>query len=55
MSTIRVIRKRYGKFKKEHCIAQFDKSLQTDFEIWCKINMNKLYKKYGKDNIEIRF
>lgn len=55
MRTIRVIRKRYGKFKKEHCIAQFDKSLQADFEIWWKQNMNKLYKKHGKDNIEIRF
>lgn len=54
MSTIRVVRKAYGKYKKEHCISQFDKSLELDFEIWCKENLEKLFKKHGRDNIEIR-
>lgn len=54
MSTIMVIRKVYGKYKREHCIAQFDKSLMLDFELWCKSNLAKLYKKHGVKNIEIR-
>ena len=49
-----VIRKVYGKYKREHCIVQFDKSLMTDFEFWCKSNLAKLYKKHGVKNIEIR-
>lgn len=54
MSTIRVVRKAYGKYKREHCIVQFDKSLMTDFELWCKSNLGKLYKRHGVKNIEIR-
>lgn len=54
MSTIMVIRKVYGKYKREHCVAQFDKSLMSDFELWCKSNLAKLYKKHGVKNIEIR-
>ena len=54
MSTIRVIRKAYGSYKREHCLAQFDSSLMTDFELWCKSNLGKLYKKHGVKNIEIR-
>lgn len=54
MSTIRVVRKAYGSYKKEHCVVQFDKSLTTDFELWCKSNLENLYRKHGKENIEIR-
>ena len=54
MSTILVVRKAYDKYKKEHCIVQFDKSLELDFEIWCMENLEKLFKKHGHDNIEIR-
>ena len=54
MSTIRVVRKAYGKYKREHCIVQFDKSPMTDFELWCKSNLAKLYKRHGVKNIEIR-
>lgn len=53
-STILVVRKAYGKYKKEHCIVQFDKSLRTDFEAWAMMNLEKLYKKHGRENIEIR-
>ncbi len=54
MGTIRVVRKAYGKYKREHCVAQFDESLELDFEIWCTINLEKLFKKHGHNNIEIR-
>lgn len=54
MSTIRVVRKAYGKYKKEHCIAQFDKSLELDFKTWRAENLEKLFKKHGRNNIEIR-
>ena len=53
-STIRVVRKAYGKFTKEHCIVQFDKSLRLDYEVWASLNLEKLYKKHGRENIEIR-
>lgn len=55
MATLRVIRKAYGKYKRLYCYVKFEAEFKDDFELWCKANLEKLYKEHGKENIEIYY
>ena len=49
-----VIRLPSGKYKREHQFCQFRPGCVEDFKIWCRKNLDRLYKKYGKENISVR-